>query len=236
MKKVLIILIIMIMPLIGNENFSDKDMKINVLNIVKNKQKVYTALELVEYLFSIKKRGEFELKTEYKERVSKKLNKDGIYYLVKNIKDMEYDIDSKKMSFNMYIGYALQERQKPNLYKRMQGYTEIVYALDIFRKQIDLKKRIEQTNNTADYGDKVHIRMSVKEAKEIKRNKKNFYQIVAVKINADDILNRSIKNLSSRKGEKPYLALWTEVPCKIIGRAIASNSPKKILFAFGKDN
>jgi len=62
MLKIIISVMIIIVSLVGSDEFTDNDMKRYVGLILDNKQKVFTISELVYNLFLIKDRGEFETK------------------------------------------------------------------------------------------------------------------------------------------------------------------------------
>ncbi len=130
MLKSFIGVLVLIISLFGNEKFTDQDMKKYLNLILDNKQKVFTTSALVKSLFSIKGRGEFETKTEYKERISNILG-NGIFFVYKKIDIVKYNIDKKEIKFYTPLqGGSTWENEKPSKKLYNKGYTGIVLKLD----------------------------------------------------------------------------------------------------------
>ena len=233
MLKIIISVMIIIVSLVGSDEFTDNDMKRYVGLILDNKQKVFTISELVYNLFLIKDRGEFETKIQYNKRISNIIG-DGIFFVYKKIDKVTYDIDNNEMKFYTPLqGGSIWENEKPykNLLKK--GYTGIVLELDFNNHAFPMIEKMRLKGDRYSYP-YAYIHMNINNAKEIKNKSNKFFQVIAIKITPEDISKRKVRNSSGMVNGKRYLDLWLEVSAKVIGTAIVSLNPKKIMFAFGK--
>ncbi len=228
MSKLIASLIIVTISLFGSEKFTDSDMKNSVLNILNNKQKVYTVPEIVNYLFSIKARGEFETKSNYKTRIDKLLGKDGLFFVYDIVSEPKYNIDTKIMKFYTPIqGGNARSSQQPNDILKKKGYTKVIFELD-FNNTFPITTKLK--NYKYPYA---FIDMSVKDAKKLKNSKNTFYQIVAIKITPDNLMKRKTKDDFWKMNGIMQYDLEAEVPCKMIGSSLISLNPQKVIFSFG---
>jgi len=234
MSKVIIGLMILVISLYGNQKFTDKDMRKYSELILKNKQSIFTTSELVKNLFSIKEKDEFETKSEYKKRVSKILG-NGIFFVYKKINTIQYNIDKQEMKFSTPLqGGSTWVDEKPNKELFNKGYTGIVLELDFNNNAFPIVQKMKLNGNRYSYP-YAYIKMDVNDAKKIKNKNNTFYQIIAVKVSPENILQRATSNSNGSVNGKPYLDLWAKVPMKTIGTSIISLNPQKVIFAFGID-
>jgi hypothetical protein len=219
-----------------SETFTDKNMKVIAEEAMESKRTSYSTKELVDHIFTIEQRGEFEKKEDWNKRVEAFAN-DGIFVFYEQATKAKYDIDNESMEFsfpiNWHYGSTILYRgdwigNGRNLY-----FIEGEYGKGFVKEA--LNKRLKADKNVSGSGAvSEEVRMSIKispeEAKALQSDEKNaYFMLYAIKITGKDIENRE---------KKASLGMESTIKGLFLGASVVATNgenSQKVLLSYGLD-
>lgn len=235
MKKILFGMVLGISIMFG-ESFTDNSMKKVSQEALDGTRDSFTTRKLVEHIFTIEQRGEFEKKEDWDKRVEA-FSKDGIFLFYEQATKVRYDIDNEKMEFTFPINWHYTDSilfrgdwigNTGRYLYFIAGNEKKGFIGEKFKKRLDADSKASQERGSEVIN--MSINMSPEEAKLLKSDENNaFFILYAIEITGKDIEKRQKKEGFGIESRISGLFLGTSV--------VVSNGKdfRKTLLSYGLD-